>query len=178
MSELSDQLQDLIELVQVQQQSIERLIQAMEGARPPASGSPATAQSQKRKPGPVDWLKLSGQERLNIWHELASFVETLVGRYNLQLEILPCWWQHKDAVDELTALWQFRQATFREGADLKAPMGWQDILNRSRDRMRSMFVSCREGHVDTAMESWMHDDIKAAFYRAVEADVSENRGDQ
>ncbi|WP_067889065.1 hypothetical protein [Actinomadura chibensis] len=178
MTEFAAQLDKLIEVIRLQQQSLERLIHILEKAETQTAKAPAAAPSKGADPGPVDWLVLSGRERLETWRELAAFVARLVDRYGLQLEILPCWWQHNVAVDELTALWQFRRATFRRGADPKAPMGWQDAVNRSRDRMRPVFVSCREGHVDTTMKVWMRDDVQAAFDRAVAEDVIEHSGGQ
>jgi hypothetical protein len=123
------------------------------------------------RPGPVDWFSVSGPDRLAAWQGLAEFVEALVFRYNMQLEIRPCWWAHGAAIEELTALWHMRQALYGPDADLKNAMQWQDTLQRSRDRLRPIFRSCRDDHVRSAVNFWMSDQARKAFVDAVRSDL-------
>lgn len=119
---------------------------------------------------PIDWFRISGAERLAAWRGLADFVEKLVLRYDLALEVLPCWWQHGGAVEELTALWQVRQFTYRDGAEPKEAMYWQDTLYKSRGRLRDIFVSCRDGHVDSIVGDWMSRELRMRFRKAMHDD--------
>jgi hypothetical protein len=124
---------------------------------------------------PVDWSEVSGAERLAAWHALAAFVEALVYRHQMHVEVASCWWRHSDVVEELSALWQFRQFSFGEDADLNGAMQWQDALDRGRSRLRLLLVSCRDGHVDTSMAGrpWMTDAGREAFAEAVRRDVED-----
>lgn len=169
------------ESIQAQQEAIERLGDLIDRAWPPAAPQqdpPAPAPdptSSHRKP--VDWLQVTGRERLVAWQGLAYFVEVVVYRYNLQMEVRPCWWLHTDVVEELTALWGIRQVCYRDDADLNAAATWQDALYKSRDRLRFMFVACLEAHVDQTIDGeWMPDDIRTAFVHQVQRDVFGTEG--
>ena len=169
-----------------QQQAIERLTELVErtalGAGSPAepppgqqSGPPPTDPPKPQKQKPVDWLQVAGRDRLMVWQGLAYFVEVIVHRYNLHAEVRPCWWQHPEAVEELTALWHMRQLSYRDDADLNAAATWQDNLVKSRDRLRFMFVACLDGHVDQMFdEVWMPDEVRNEFVREVQRDVMDS----
>jgi hypothetical protein len=131
--------------------------------------------SADRPQKPIDWFDLSAEMSTTVWRRLGSFVEALVLRYNLQLELRPCWWKHGDAVEELTALWQFRQACFREGAGLNAPMSWQDTFYKSRNRLSGMLSSCRERHVDASFSVWLSDEVRAEFEAFIAFESEERR---
>lgn len=189
MSDEASEIQRLIAAVEAQQQSIRLLVDALRESRgqPAEEPAPETKDDEKdekddekdekdekdedEKDKPVDWLTVTGAERFAAWQGLAMFVETLVFRYNLQMDIRPCWWRHPGAVEELTALWHTRVASYGEDTNLKAAMSWQDTMHRSRDRLRPMFVSCRDEHIDAAARSWMTDDVRREFYRAVKAET-------
>jgi hypothetical protein len=171
-SDISPELQSLLSIVQIQQQSIERLMKFIEeraSAAPPSAV--AAPKETEKKPQPIDWFKISGQERLTTWEELGEFVQNIVLRYNWHLVITPCWWQHSDAVEEFTALWQIRQTSFTPDASLTAAMSWQDNLAKCRERLGGLLGSCRDGHVDmTVRTAWMSDSIWADFRRMARAD--------
>ncbi len=167
-----DDLDRLLAAVEAQQRSIERLVAVLErreqqAPRPPDQGAPAG----ELTPTLINWLEIAGPQRLAAWEGLAAFVESLVVRYSLQIELRPCWWQHADAVDELTALWHVRYTCFADPTNLGGAMTWLDALQKSRDRLRDMFQSCRDSHVDSAIGTWMRDDIRRAFHAAVQKDV-------
>jgi hypothetical protein len=136
---------------------------------------PMSNASNADRQRPVDWFTVSGHERLLAWQGLAQFVETLVFRYGLQLEIRPCWWRHAEAVEELTALWHARQVLYGDGASLRDAMSWQDTFYSSRDRLRYMFVACSAYHVDSIVQLWMTDADRAAMVEGVRHDVLGNR---
>ncbi len=121
-------------------------------------------------------MTLSGNARVKAWNELSSFVEGLVYRYNLQLEILPCWWQHGEAVEELTSLWQARQVAYAQGADPAMGSWWQDLLERSRIRLRGIFSSCRDGHIQSGNPTWMPDQQRQAFQQAINYESQQFQG--
>ncbi|MGH3429632.1 MAG: DUF4913 domain-containing protein [Mycobacteriales bacterium] len=179
----------LVGLVQTQQETIDYLVQYIErveaqlndridtietsgGAAPAAdAGGGGGQQQQAAGPDPIDWATISGQARIKAWQDLAGFVEGLVVRYSLQLEILPCWWMHGEAIEELTSLWQARQVAYAAGSDASMASWWQDLLERSRMRMREIFGSCRDGHIDSSGQRWMTDENRSALARAIEEEA-------
>lgn len=180
MDEFSDGLQALLTAIKIQQNSIDHLVSLLQTreqaqaqsseepvagpkAEPPKDESPARTR--------INWGTISGEERLAAWQGLAAFVEALVERYNMHLELRPCWWQHADAVEELTALWHAWQFWYMEENNLNAPLMWRMQFAASRDRLRDMFQSCRDRHVDLTVRVWMHPETREAFARMVEADV-------
>jgi len=190
MADTNDLLQELINLVRAQQASIElqqqaiaSLAELVEGQNrlPQLATEKSSESAEPEKPDlrrkPVDWLSVTGRERLGAWQGLAYFVEVLVYRYNLHLEIRPCWWRHADAVEELTALWHTRQMSYRDDADLDKAYTWQDALAKARDRLRFMFVACFEGHIDNTIRTeWMSEEIRQDFARTVQRDVLASEG--
>ncbi|HEY3502817.1 MAG TPA: hypothetical protein VGN37_08570 [Actinocatenispora sp.] len=137
-------------------------------AEKPAGKSDKEAGAQR----PVNWATLSGPERFATWQELAIFVESIVDRYKMQGQITACWWQHLDAVELLTALWHVWQDAYGEKGALKSAMSWQDTLIKTRDRLAGIFVSCRNGHVESPVRGWMDDQVRQEFYEAVLADTT------
>ncbi|WP_205728869.1 DUF4913 domain-containing protein [Frankia sp. B2] len=122
----------------------------------------------------VDWSEISGRDRIDLWERLGGFVEFLVGRYGLAFEIRPCWWRHGEVVEELTALWLARQHLYSDRSVLTAAMSWQDTFHKSRSRLRDMFGSCRDFHVEPIGNDWMTDDNRRDFLVAVRAEVEED----
>lgn len=159
----SHDLAPLLDAIRMQQRSIDRLVHLLEER---SAGTDDRADEEPR-PKLVDWFHVSGRERVAAWQGLARFVEAVVFRYNVQGEIRPCWWLHPPAVEELTALWHVRQDMYGADESLGNAMAWQDTFARSRERLRSIFVSCRDRHVDSTHHTWMSDDTRRAFYDAV-----------
>ena len=189
---LNEEVERLVGLVQTQQETIDYLVQYIErvevqlndridtlessggpapAAAPPpppgGGGDPGGGQQQPAGPDPIDWATISGEKRVQAWNDLSRFTEGLVYRYSLQLEILPCWWMHGEAVEELTSLWQARQVAYAPGSDASMASWWQDLLERSRMRMREIFGSCRDGHIDASGQRWMTDANRAALQQAI-----------
>ncbi|MGH3545403.1 MAG: DUF4913 domain-containing protein [Mycobacteriales bacterium] len=179
------EVERVVGLVQTQQETIDYLVQYIERVEaqlndridtvessPAAAAAPAApagaAPQQASGPDPIDWATISGTDRVKAWNDLSGFVEGLVYRYSLQLEILPCWWMHGEAVEELTSLWQARQVAYAPGSDASMASWWQDLLERSRMRMREIFGSCRDGHIDSSGQRWMTDEGRSALKRAID----------
>lgn len=183
--EEDDDISRLVNLVQTQQETIDYLVQyierveaqlndridALEQAGVGAGGGGGGAPAAGQAPTPIDWSTLSGPKRLKAWHDLSNFTEGVVYRFNIQLEVLPCWWQHGEAVEELTALWQARLVAFAPNADASMASWWQDLLERSRMRLRGIFSSCRDGHIESKHATWMTDQMREVFRQAVEAEA-------
>ncbi|GAA2405178.1 hypothetical protein GCM10010191_11220 [Actinomadura vinacea] len=153
----------LLTIIKAQQEAIDRLMALVQERK-----QPEPAKRKERRERPIDWLTISEKERAAAWRGLAAFVESLVFRYGLQMEIQPCWWRHAEAVEELTALWQVRQNAFGENATLGSGMQWQNAFHSSRKRLSTMFGSCRSGHIDSTVTMWMTEDDRKAFDHAVE----------
>jgi hypothetical protein len=171
-SDDSAELDRLFSLVQSLQRSVDQILELLKQGQQTKKEPSSRGEKGEEKPkrGPIDWMRLSGDERLAVWEGLAVFVESLVHRYNLQLEILPCWWRHPDAVEELTALWQIRQNVFGERDDPTASYQWQNQLYNSRERLSALFMSCREGHIGMSITTWMTPEMRADFQRAMLVD--------
>ena len=180
------EIERVVGLVQTQQETIDYLVQYIErveaqlndridnveSSPAAAAAAPAGAAPQQAAgPDPIDWASISGQARVKAWNDLSRFTEGLVFRYSLQLEILPCWWMHGEAVEELTSLWQARQVAYSPGSDASMASWWQDLLERSRMRMREIFGSCRDGHIDSSGQRWMTDEGRSALARAIDEEA-------
>lgn len=88
----------------------------------PESGSPKT--------GPVMswcWREIGPRGAEALWRELTSWVRWIRHRYPLARRIPPCWGDHPEIVEELTALWLAWQAAYTEpDASLTAAADWHD----------------------------------------------------
>ncbi|WUI00397.1 hypothetical protein OHR68_00780 [Spirillospora sp. NBC_00431] len=171
----SAELERLAAKVQTQQEAIDRLTEIVEkvlekpAATPEKETGPTDKKEKKeKKEEPINWMRLAGDERRQVWMDLARFVEDLVLRYKMQLELMPCWWKHNDVVEELTALWQIHRATFRPGSAPNANLQWLNTLYGSRKRMTAVFMSCREGHIDSALDGWLSGADRQEFEQAVQ----------
>ncbi|UTX53306.1 hypothetical protein [Leucobacter aridicollis] len=60
-------------------------------------------------PSPIDWWKLDDEERAETLEVLGEWVPTLMLRYGLRDSVVPpCWYLHEALVQELLALFQYR----------------------------------------------------------------------
>jgi hypothetical protein len=172
----------LLEIIAAQQESIERLTRIVEtNQRPPSPESKPSGQPREKEPqpGPPDWNRLTGDARQATWEGLANFVEETVQRLGLQLIVMPCWWKHPEAVEELTALWMTHRACFRDGAPIDSGTKFLGQMRRSVDELRAVLNPCREGHVDSIRgRAWMSDAMRAEFAEAVRSDVMETVGER
>jgi hypothetical protein len=73
------------------------------------------------------WRDLGPRAEEELWKELASWVGWIRARYPLARKIPPCWAEHPEIVEELTALWLAWQYAYVErGAPLTAAADWHD----------------------------------------------------
>jgi hypothetical protein len=82
------------------------------------------------KAGPVMgwcWREIGPRGAEALWQELTSWVRWIRHRYPLARRIPPCWSDHPEIVEELTALWLAWQAAYTEpDASLTAAADWHD----------------------------------------------------
>ncbi|GAA1668930.1 hypothetical protein [Fodinicola feengrottensis] len=152
--------QMLINTIEVQQEVIDQLLERVGDLEGKQANRPDGPKS-------IDWATLTGPERGTAWRRLVRFVEGLVYRYSLQREILPCWWQHGDAVEELTALFSARERAYDVSADAGQPVQWHEMLERTRGRVAGALSSCRDGHVPHVLAHWMAEDVRQQLNAAI-----------
>jgi len=96
------------------------------------------------------WRDLGPQAQAQLWAELREWVDWLRARYPLAKRIPPCWPEHPEIVEELTALWLAWQHAY---ADLEAPLtaaaDWHDrwlpgLLHRLQHG--AFAINCSEVH--------------------------------
>ena len=74
---------------------------------------------------PWTWRELDCDGALATWTALSSFVDWIVGRYDLGDTIPHCWYLHGALTEELTALWASWTAAYLDPeADPEAPITW------------------------------------------------------
>ena len=73
------------------------------------------------------WRYLGPQGSEALWRELTDWVAWIRHRYPLARRVPPCWAEHSEIVEELTALWLAWQAAYTErDAPLTAAIDWHD----------------------------------------------------
>jgi len=117
----------------------------------------------------VDWSAVDGPDRAVLLAGLARFVADLVERQQLRGVVLPCWWRHPAAVEELGALWQARSFAYDPARDATHPGWWRDVLDRGVPRLRRIFVLCHGGHAEDGAEPWLSDVDRAEFAAHLES---------
>jgi Domain of unknown function (DUF4913) len=190
-SDQPDDVQQLLAAVQAQQRAIEGLMLRLEKADPTAAVRDATKDGATKdgatkddataKAGndtaerqrPIDWDRISGYERQQAWEKLAAFVEAMVHRHVLASVVMPCWWRHPDAVQNLTALWHIHEETYGDEGKPEAAMSYLDNLYKVLDRLRHIFMSCREEHIAPVTPKWQTDAGRREFREMVRADSSD-----
>lgn len=72
----------------------------------------------------IDWWKLDDQEQAEILGVLLRWVPELARRYGLMEQVIPpCWYKHEPLIQELLALYQYRnQQQFLPVAPPSAPL--------------------------------------------------------
>jgi hypothetical protein len=73
------------------------------------------------------WRGLGPAGREELWNQLSDWVRWIRGRYPLARRIPPCWADHPEIVEELTALWlAWVQAYEDRDTPLTAAADWHD----------------------------------------------------
>lgn len=73
------------------------------------------------------WRDLGPKATEELWYQLTEWVGWLRSRYPLAKKIPPCWGEHPEIVEELTALWLAWQGAYVDpNASLTAAAKWHD----------------------------------------------------
>jgi hypothetical protein len=73
------------------------------------------------------WRDLGPKATEELWSQLTEWVGWLRSRYPLAKRIPPCWGEHPEIVEELTALWLAWQDAYSDNsASPTAPAEWHD----------------------------------------------------
>lgn len=80
------------------------------GSRPKEDSAPSPQIPQRAPlPSPINWWRLDDEERAETLEVLSEWVPELVRRYGLRDSVVPpCWFLHEALVQELLALFQYR----------------------------------------------------------------------
>lgn len=80
-----------------------------------------------RAPTPWCWRSIGSNAADELWRLLTDWVTWIRGRYPLARKIPPCWADHPELVEELTALWLAWQHAYEDrDAPLTAAVDWHD----------------------------------------------------
>lgn len=152
------------------------------GARPepepvaaPAAGVPT------KLAAPIDWWRLDDEERAETLSVLIEWVPELVRRYGITDQAIPpCWYRHENLVQELLALFQYRnQQQFLDIAPPSAPIDFhaQFALFLARVRVWNQATGCTAvDHFETAVQPWasiVSTDAAAAWWTSATDYVQE-----
>jgi len=89
------------------------------------------------RPRPIDWSRLEEPQLSEQWELLDAWVRWLVTRYCLDhREIPPCWAEHGDLIEELSALHTAHQAAFDSSGPPSGPAEWHQVLANTRARLQ------------------------------------------
>ena len=100
------------------------------------------------KPRPIDWTRLSGPPADEAREALAEWVRWLVTHYAIDpREVPPCWAEHGDLFEELSALHTAHRAAFDPAGPPIGPADWHTMLANTRARLQMAVAGtgCRVG---------------------------------
>lgn len=96
---------------------------------------------------PFEWADIPSSTAPELWVRLATWVDAIRVRYAVDAaSIPPCWFLHGALVEELTALWLAHRDAYAPAAAATAPLTWQDLFGRSRDRMKAAHMCKNSEH--------------------------------
>lgn len=125
---------------------------------------------------PVNWWKLDPAQRVETLQVVAEFTSELVSRYRLKATVVPpCWFLHEALVQELLALFQYRnQQQFVEAAPPGAPhefhYQFQFAIARLRSWVKEAGCTPQEHFDQPIRQPWTDPESDSAkdFARALE----------
>lgn len=144
------------------------------GSRPNATPPPPPPpQVRQPLPSPINWWKLDDEERAETLEVLGEWVPELVRRYGLRDSVVPpCWYQHEALVQELLALFQYRnQQQVQKTAPPSAMLDFHYQFDLAIRRLSSWTsaTGCNSAeHHETPLSMWVAPGIVRASTWAVE----------
>lgn len=142
------------------------------GVRPQPE-KPPSIPLRPQLPSPINWWKLDGEERAETLEVLGEWVPELIRRYGLRDSVVPpCWYQHEALVQELLALFQYRnQQQVQETAPPSAMLDFHYQFDLAIRRLSSWTsaTGCNSAeHHETPLSMWVAPGIVRASTWAVE----------
>ncbi|GAA1573173.1 hypothetical protein [Leucobacter aridicollis] len=131
------------------------------GSRPNATPPPPPPpQVRQPLPSPINWWKLDDEESAETLEVLGEWVPELVRRYGLRDSVVPpCWFLHEALVQELLALFQYRnQQQVEPTAPPSAMLDFHYQFDLAIRRLTSWTTStgCNSAeHHDTTPAVWV-----------------------
>ena len=110
------------------------------------------------KPRPIDWSRLTGEAAAEALAALDLWVRWLVARYAIDpREIPPCWPEHGELLEELSALHTAHRAAYDPAGPPTGPADWHTMLANTRARLHLAVsrTGCRTGqHRASEVPTW------------------------
>lgn len=131
------------------------------GSRPQEEKPPPPAiPLRPQLPSPINWWKLDDEERAETLEVLGEWVPELVRRYGLRDSVVPpCWYLHESLVQELLAIFQYRnQQQVLETAPPSAMLDFHyqfDIAIRRLHGWTALTGCNSADHRDTTLPLWV-----------------------
>jgi hypothetical protein len=127
--------------------------------RPDADDAVPVEEFNAKSP-PVHWPTLIVDETEGEWRSLRQWVEKLHARFPHAARVPPCWWQHNDLVELLSALRDYERASYASDSPPTAAVDWHRALRDIEGRMElwikrfSCGLSGREHPYPLSDEGW------------------------
>lgn len=127
---------------------------------PPNPVPPNPVPPKPRFESPINWWTLSPIDRIETLSVLSVWVPELVSRYELADAVVPpCWFQHEPMVQEMLALYQYRNQqqvlpAAPPGAMLDFHAQFQLFLSRMRFWVGQSGCNVAE-HFEHALQHWV-----------------------
>ena len=104
----------------------------------------------------VNWRTLPDWRAREEWVALRSWVEWFTVRYRLSESVVPpCWYQHGQLVEELSALHTFHTASFDTTDSGYGPVGFHEHLALAYPRLTRAYAGgCARGHDPLKPRTW------------------------
>lgn len=126
-------------------------------------GPQQLARKADRPAIPFRWENLDPDQTRDTWQKLGHWVRWLCQRFRID-DIPPCWYQHGDLVEELTALWLAWEGSYYSDARFDDPVRWLDWLARTRTRLARRSPRCGIGtHKEHGLGQTHDDSVFAVF---------------
>ncbi len=100
---------------------------------------------------PWDWSDASAEELLEIWHDLAVWVEWLRRSYTGWVMLPDCWARHEPLRSELCALMWWHRRAQRVSDDPEDLIRWHGELRRSAEAWARL-ATCDHGAPDGRLQ--------------------------
>lgn len=104
----------------------------------------------------VNWRTLPDRDAWVAWERLQAWVEWFTVRYRISEAVVPpCWFQHGQLVEELSALHTAHTVAFDPADTGLGPIGWHERLSLALPRLSKAYSGgCARGHDEPKPRTW------------------------